>query len=87
MIIKQAHAIEACANSQISCFWSLEGIDYRFIPSDDNISLAVLDIRDEIDGHTMTFAVHAVWVDHGHLHMTTGNEFKIVLLTEDGEDE
>lgn len=82
----QALAIEAAANALISCFWSSEGLDYRIIPSDDNLSLAVLDVRD-MTGHTMTFAVYAVWVEGDDLHISTGNGFKIVLLTEDGDGE
>lgn len=88
MITKdQAEAIEAAANAGISCFWSSDGIDYRIMPSDDSTSLAVLDVRDAIAGHVLTFAVFAVWVEGDDLHMTTANGFKIVLLTEDGEDE
>ena len=82
----QALAIEAASNALISCFWSSEGLDYRIMPSDDSLSLAVLDVRG-MTGHMMTFAVFGVWVEGDDLHISTGSGFEIVLLTEDGEDE
>lgn len=84
--VDQAEAIEAAANALISCFWSSDGLDYRLMPSDDNLSLAILDVRD-MTGHTMTFAVPAVWVEGGDLHISTNSGFKLVIITEEGEDE